>query len=782
MADGKRFSAPHQPVEEPDLWLPVPADGRKGGDLSALGDLEQVSQGTDHLVDTAIPLALPPPEIDQRFRPGPASRLALRISHHVRALADILKAEAAREREYGIAFNWYPVWFGCGCGLYLALPREPLAFAFPLLALCLFLTVLWVEAGRRRRVVFVALLLAALGVCAGQVRVSLVDTKMLAKPVTAIVTGEVAMLEKRADGRVRYTLTLTEPLTRDALARGSRLRISARKGGPSARVGDVLRGRARVSAASGPAYPGGYSFAFDHWFRGLSASGFFMGAPEIAGRAGRSGILPSLAATRSAMSDLIREALPGRAGGLAAALIVGDRSGIDEETAETLRRTGLAHILAISGLHMALVTATVLLSLRLMLVAIPGIAVNYPVRKIAAGLALFAAAAYLALSGASVSTQRAFVMIAIMLVALLADRRALTMRNVAIAALVVLALAPESIVLPGFQMSFAAVAALVATYEALRRRADRNRERVERSWLTHGLARLMRNMGALALTSLVAGLATGLFAAYHFHRVAPLGLIANLGAMPLVSLLVMPMALAGAVLMPFGLEKFPLAVMGWGIDGVMAVASRVAAHGPQGVTGIVHPAAVLVATAGLLILCLMQSRLRLVGLAVLALATLPLGAVRSPVILVLENGAQVGVWMDDGRWALMRPRAEKFNTRIWARAFPPSDQSLHENGEGFACDRLGCTIMVKGKLLAVAWQREALIDDCRLADIVVTRFSVTAPCAEMKGHRRPQILTLDFLRERGSQAFYWSPERDGFTASAAVGSHPRPWTRHRFGG
>ena len=196
---------------------------------------------------------------------------------------------------------------------------------------------------------------------------------------------------------------------------------------------------------------------------------------------------------------------------------------------EALRRSGLAHILAISGLHMALVAGAVFWSVRAVLALFPAIALSRPIRKWAAVAALISGAFYLVLSGAGIATQRAFIMIAIVFIAIIAERPAVTLRSVALAAIVVMAVAPETVVGPSFQMSFAAVVALVATYEWHVKR-DRHVARSD-GFSRSAMRVVMLYFGGLLMTSLIAGLATAPFAAFHFNRVAPLGLVANLAAM-----------------------------------------------------------------------------------------------------------------------------------------------------------------------------------------------------------------------------------------------------------
>ncbi|WP_162901469.1 ComEC/Rec2 family competence protein [Breoghania sp. L-A4] len=397
------------------------------------------------------------------------------------------------------------------------------------------------------------------------------------------------------------------------------------------RVSKPVRFLARLSPPGGAVLPGGYAFDQAAYFASIGASGFVYGDlkpvvdagdwPEPGWRLHLGGALTDI---RFAISARIRDSLSdpatgtdSEAGGIAAALIVGDRGGVSEAAQESLRVAGLAHVLAISGMHMALVAGTIFFAVRAVLAASPALALGYPIRHWAAGAALVAATVYLALSGASIATQRAYIMAAIVFIAMLSGRRALTMRSVAVAALLILAASPEALLQPGFQMSFAAVIALVAAYEAWRKRGARETTRAGHT-LWHGLRFWI---AGLLVTSLIAGLATAPIAAVHFYRTAPLGLLANMAAMPLVSLVIMPAAVASVLAMPFGLDPLPLSAMGAGIDAMLAIAETVARWTPSGgLVGAVPPVVGLACVAGLLLLALLKSRWRLIGLAPISLA------------------------------------------------------------------------------------------------------------------------------------------------------------------
>src|SRR5208282_2833715 len=245
--------------------------------------------------------------------------------------------------------------------------------------------------------------------------------------------------------------------------------------------------------------------------------------------------------------------------------------------------SGVGHVLSVSGYHMALVAGVVFFILRAGFALVPGLALRRPVKKWAAAAALAAAACYLVLSGAEVATQRSFIMTAVVLIGVMADRPALTLRTIAVAALAVLLLAPEAVVHPSFQMSFAATLALIAAYERgipwIAAGADTSLGARVALWGA-------REAGFLMLASLVAGFATMPYAAYHFHRLAPYGVLANLLAMPVISALSMPAGLLALVAMPFGFDGPLWQLMGVGIDWMIMVATWVA-HLP-GAVGHIH--------------------------------------------------------------------------------------------------------------------------------------------------------------------------------------------------
>ena len=270
------------------------------------------------------------------------------------------------EGEVGTKFLMLPVSFGIGALIYFSLPREPLLAALVIaVGLCAIL------ANRNfgslaGNIAMVAVFLFG-GLTAGKLRSDMLATTMIERQITVRLTGLVLNREARPNGRQRYTIAVSS-FEKSARAVPGKVRLTALAKYDRIAIGQTISGLALLRPPSGPAYPGSYDFAFQSWFKGIGANGFFLGAPKSAGeisdRSIRTRISLAISATRAAIGDRIRQALPGESGNLAAALIVGDRSGISEETSEALRQSGLAHILAISGLHMALVTATIILLVR----------------------------------------------------------------------------------------------------------------------------------------------------------------------------------------------------------------------------------------------------------------------------------------------------------------------------------------------------------------------------------------------------------------------------------
>lgn len=659
------------------------------------------------------------------------------------ALRETLHAEA----DAGRLAPWLAVGFGIGVLLYFAAPAEPSLLASAVL-LAAVAALAW--AARARPFTFallLALLAAGAGFAAGTLRGALVAHPVLVRPTgTVTLTGFVEARDA-TERSERVVLRVTGAHGRGAEGVPERVRVAFRRGMAPA-VGDHVETLARLSPPLPPQRPGGYDYARGIYFQGIGASGFALGRARAA-PAARPVPWDIRARTaverlRRTLTDRIRTIVPGEAGAIAAALVTGVRDAISPEANEAMRVSGLYHVISISGLHMALVAGTLFALIRGGLALVPALALRRPIKKWAAAAALAGCSFYLVLSGAEVATQRSFIMIAIVLGGVLLDRPAITVRTLSAAAFGVLLLQPEALLNPSFQMSFAATLALVALYERYVPLMAVPPVPGGGAF-SHFTERVLRWVLLGAAVSLFAGLATAAYVAFHFHRVAPYSVVANLLAMPLISFVIMPMGLLSTLLLPFGYDVAGWKAMGAGIDGMLKVAHWVAAlPGADGRFAAFGAGTLLLASAGLLLLALPATRLRLAGAPLLVAAFLLALTAPRPDVLVEAGVKAVAVRADDagGRLAILDARRARLAAESWLAA----DADTRPAGPGlaasFSCDAWGCVArLADGAAVAVARRHEAFADDCRDAALVVTDLDAPAGCAAAVIDRRTLATT-----------------------------------------
>lgn len=621
---------------------------------------------------------------------------------------------AAQQGQRGYLMPWSPVFFGIGVAIYFALPVEP---GLPVYGAAVVLGLLAAILGRWRRetagpLATVAILLA-LGICAAGLRSHQVAGPVLGFRYYGPIEGRIVAVDRSASDRLRLTLDQVVLADTDPARVPLRVRVSLHgeqpylTPDPGARV--ALTGH--LAPPEGPGEPGGFDFQRHAWFLSIGAVGYTR-TPALLLEPRPEGALPLLH-LRMALSQAVQARIPSEPGAFAAAVMTGDRSGISTETLTTLRRTNIAHLLAISGLHMGLLTGFVFLCLRAGLSLIPALALRVPTKKIAAVGALAAGAFYLAVAGGNVATERAFIQVAVMFIAVLLDRRAVTLRSVAIAALIVLAHRPESLLGPGFQMSFAATTALVAVFNALKR--------VERLRTWPGWARWLTG---LVLSSAVAGAATAPFAAAHFNMLAAYGLAANLLTVPVMGSLVIPAAVVAMLLWPLGLDWIAFRAMEAGLAWILAVAARIAEMDGAVRSIVMPPAPVLpLLTLGALLVILWHGRGRWAGLAPVALAVILWTGGARPTLLVSPSGRQVGAMVADHR-VLSRTRGDGFVARLWLENDGDAvDQATAAARAGWQPDGAGRVLVLDAITLWHGVGRRAEADlarACALHDWVIT--------------------------------------------------------------
>ncbi|SMX48433.1 ComEC/Rec2 family competence protein [Maliponia aquimaris] len=553
----------------------------------------------------------------------------------------------------GHLFPWTPVFLAVGIGAYFALRVEPPVALLWACGSIGILAVLQQRAGPVFGPVLAGCALVFLGFALAGLRAHTVAGPVLDFRYYGPVEGRVVDIDRSASDALRLTLdrVVLERMDPDDTPRRVRVSLHGTQGYLEPRPGQVVILTGHLSAPGGAVEPGGFDFRRHAWFLGLGAVGYTR-TPVLLLEDPQEGL--AVARMRLWLSARVQAALPGERGAFAAAVMTGDRSGMGQETLQDLRDSNLAHLLAISGLHMGLLAGFVFAALRLGLLLHPHPRHHWPVKKLAAGGALLAAAGYLALSGGNVATERAFIMVAVALCALMLDRRALSLRSVAMAALIVLLMQPEALLGPGFQMSFAATTALVAVFEAV---SLWQRE--------HRLPRWLAPVLSVALSSFVAGVATAPVGMAHFNQVSHYGLLANLVAVPVMGLVVVPMAVLAALLMPFGLDWIALWLMAPGLGWILGVAGAVAGwDGSVGHVVAPGPWVLPLIALGGLVLCLWRGRGRVAGLVPLALAVALWSGTERPPVLIADTGTLVGVMTPEGR-GLSRDRGSGFVAEVW---------------------------------------------------------------------------------------------------------------------
>ncbi|MFL6840229.1 MAG: ComEC/Rec2 family competence protein [Bradyrhizobium sp.] len=683
---------------------------------------------------------------------------------------DTLRQWVRAEAGAGRLLPWVPVAFGTGIAFYFAADHEPVLSAAAVVAIMLCAAAFFL---RRQKIFPIVVMISAVaaGFAIATWKTARVAHGVLAQPIFSVsLTGfvETRDIRERTDRFVLRVATMESPRGQTKL---ERVRLSVRKGTAPA-VGSFVELKARLQPPLAPLRPGAYDFGRDLYFQGIGASGFVTGAIKTIAPPGSGGLSLRYAAfmqsLRDAIDARIRTVLEGDKRAIATALLTGRRDAISEPVNDAMFISGLGHVLSISGYHMAVVAGVVFFAVRALLALFPVLTVSFPIKKWSAVAAFVAAAFYLLLSGAEVATQRSFFMTGVVLIAIMVDRRAVTFRTLAVAAMIVLTIAPEALVHPSFQMSFAATLGLVALVQIGMPHlfAAPEHSATARVALWGG-----REVMMLVLASLVAGLATTPYAAYHFHRVTPYGLLANLAAMPVVSALVMPAGLLGLVAMPFGFDGVFWAVMGAGIDWMIVVTQYVAAlPGAVGRMAAFGIGPLIAASAGIILLGLLRTPLRWSGAAVLLVTAVWAVRVPQPDILISADGRNVGVRGSDGRLHLMRSAKDAFLTKEWLAADGDArlatDMSL---ADGVSCDESGCvTQAAGGTFVALAQRAEALADDCERAALIVTARQPAAGCAA-------SIIGTERLRRLGAMAL--RRNRDGFVVDAVrPRGIDRPWS------
>ncbi len=672
-------------------------------------------------------------------------------------------------------FLWSPVLAGTGVLLFLAADRDPvLAYAWALTLACAILAF----ALRRRRTGFMLAVAAALvlgGFSGAGWRAARVGGAMLDRIRIAKLSGVVEQVDRRREGS-RFILSVGGA---DLAPRPDRVRLTTRRDEPIA-AGDAVTLTARLLPPAQASLPGGYGFARDAYFAGIGAVGSVLGRVQAAPPGPRPSWIASLRAsidrTRNRLADRIDGVLGGDTGAIAAAMVTGKRDLLSEDARTVIREAGIFHIITIAGVQMTLVAGLLFGGTRRLLALSPALALHHPIKKWAAATAIAGALGYDVLTGSRVGTERALIMTLIMLGAVLVDRRGFTMRNLALSALAVILCEPEAITGASFQLSFAAVAALVAVYEARERRREAGEPGGRASVPAVPSGRLSRLLGHgrdLLVATFCATLATASFMAANFHELSPYVLVGNPLTLAVIEFFAVPGALLGTALYPLGLDGPVWSWVGLGIRLVLW-AARLIGSAPGSTVNLPAFAPWALPFLALAVLSAVIWRTPLfrataVPLALVGLAGTALGP--SYDVIVAGDGAAVAVRGPDRRLHVVG-RASDFTAEQWLRADADGrDPAVRPDGAVFGrCDPAACVTPLPGdQTLSLVSDPRAFEEDCDRADVVVTPLYAPASCAA------PLVIDRGTLQSSGALGL--SLRNGGWVPDATRGpTQDRPWS------
>ena len=660
---------------------------------------------------------------------------------------------------------WAAVALGLGVGLWFWLAGPTQWEALLCIAAAALLAGVLVIPGRSGMALAWLGALVALGVGLAWTRSATVAAPRIDRPIIASFAATVTKVEPRvADGKLRLTLAPADaklpPLVR--------VTLDLDQAPSGLNSGATVQLRARLAPPPPMALPGGHDFARDAWFKGLGAVGKSLGAVVVTHTAPPSG----LDGLRSRLDAHIQASLPGPSGSIATAFATGNQNAIPKPDADAMRRSGLAHLLSVSGLHIAaVVAATMFLSLRLLALS-EVLALRFNLMLVSAGAAAAAGIGYTLLTGAQVPTVRSCVAALLVLAGMALGREAMSLRLVATGAVVVMMVVPEAVVGPSFQMSFASVATIIALHEfSPVKRFLAPREE-------HPLQRLGRRISSLLLSGLAVEFALMPFALYHFHRAGFYGVIANLVAIPLTTFVSMPLEAAALALDAVGLGHPLWVATGWSLDGLLWIAHRVAGlPGAVAMLPTMPTAAFAAMVLGGLWCCLWRGRVRAWGLAPLAAGALAAISVATPDLLVSGDGRHVAVIGPDGAPQMLRERAGDFTRSLFAESAGfDGETGWIEDDRSSRCNDDACAFSIKrdGRRFDILAFRSPYLAPwadtvaaCARADIVVAERRLPRGCT-------PRWLKLDrdSLGQTGGLSLRLGAEPQVDSVADRVGRHP----------
>jgi competence protein ComEC len=677
---------------------------------------------------------------------------------------------AILQKEHGRLVLWVPVLFGAGIGIYYLLPNEPdIQITAGLCGLLVLSAAIFWNKGALR-LIFIAILLVTLGILRAEI-----NTRTAAAPVLQEevffrpIEGNIDDIQIREKGE-KLILCNVKIEGLEESKTPKRISVSLRNVEKGLNVGDKIQINATLFPPPTPVMPRAYDFARMFYYDQLGAVGYSPRQPVVLEKAKENDFEQWLNDKRLTLTQRIITPMSPENGWIASAMMVGEMSGIAKDTADALRESGIYHVLSISGLHMSLAAMLVFVAVRFLLSLYPSFALHMPVKKIAAAIALLSSFVYLLLAGYPVPAVRSFVMVAVVMLAILCDRSGISVFSLAWAAIIVLLWQPESLLGASFQLSFAATLAILAVYERYGSALYKdNIGFIGRTWVYF--------LGIM-LTSLVASLATTPLVIYHFNRFTLWGIAANMLLLPLVSVWIMPAAVIAFLLMPFGMEYYPLLMLDHGIS-IMMKGARFFAELPYASIALPSPHfyGLLLFVFGGLWLCIWQQKWRLLGvpLAIIGVATITLHKPYD--LLISSDASKVALRLEDGRFVFLRGKEDSFDGQVWLRANGQEKSATLDELEGENCNKYKCIIIAYDKKIVVTKGKKYIEDSCDgNPDIVVSKnyLGDINNCAAV-----PLLIDAEFLENMGATALRFNNGKIQIESSSDYRGD-RPWVNKGY--
>ncbi len=680
-------------------------------------------------------------------------------------------------------FLWIPVFLACGIGGYFSLPSEP-PISIPLfLLICSLTSHIFIQSLHNRILTHISfgIFLVICGFSLAKVKTEYTNAPIIKKAINYTdIEGDILSIEPLEQGTggriILYNLDI-ENLSPEDTPYKVRLRLRDDK---SIAIGQRISVLASLKPPSPPFTPGGFDFRRHLYFQQIGAVGFIYKSPVILKEPPT--LFININTLRHSIASRITSILPKEQSAIAIALIVGHKHALSDDDKQAVRDAGLAHMLAISGLHIGLVAGTLFFLLRLSMATIPRFALKYPIKKIAAVFALFGAVFYMILAGATVPTQRAVLMSSIMFLAIILDRSPFSLRLISFSACIILIIAPESLLSASFHMSFAAVTCLVYFYDVTRAfwiRTYRN------SGWHHKIALYFLGV---CITTIIASVATAPFSAYHFGKISVLGSAANLVAVPLFGFLIMPFALIGLCLMPLSLDYIPFYIMGQGIDAMREIAYWAAAM-PGAIvrTPSWDFTPFILFTCACLFMMIWKGAGKLYLLPIMALSIcLTYTQVKPDILISPAHKLFLFRHSDNNTLYVSGKRNERFILENWEKYYgiPPGqaqameykgkDHNKNNDSADYQCGEQGCRFTISDQ--KISFIRNAYIQkaECKWADIIISVEPVKHDLKEHPCQANIQIGKFETWKN-GAHAIYITPQ-GAFMQTVKQAHNARPWS------